>query len=175
MCKRLIYIIFLFVCALSARADNTISIPLTMSVFKNIPMDGPTGSTPDPTDPNQFKASLTGNTLLIQTQKDAVSYVVIREEQSDRNNEDYFYGLSYGEISCPITHAGLYTIRIGYWKTDFTGSLRVKRIIIADLNGHLINTYYHRDVDITQLPPGYYFLRVETTAGATTYKFYKRP
>ena len=174
MCKRLIYIIFLFVCALSARADNTISIPLTMSVFKNIPMDGPTGSTPDPTDPNQFKASLTGNTLLIQTQNDAVSYVVIREEQSDRNNEDYFYGLSYGEISCPITHAGLYTIRIGYWKTDFIGYIQVLRIIIADLNGHLINTYYHRDVDITQLPPGYYLLRVETTAGATTYKFYKR-
>ncbi len=175
MCKRLIYIIFLFVCALSTWADNTISIPLTMSVFKNIPMDGPTGSTPDPTDPNQFRASLTGNTLLIQTQKDAVSYVVIREEQSDRNNEDYFYGLSYGEISCPITHAGLYTIRIGYWKTDFTGSLRVKRIIIADLNGHLMNTYYQQNVDLSQLPPGYYLLRVETTAGATTYKFYKRP
>ena len=175
MCKRPIYILLLLLCTLAVRANDTIAIPLKMSVFRNMPMDGPTGSTPDPTDPNQFRASLSGNTLFIQTQKDAVSYVVIQEEQTNRNNEDYFYGLSYGEISCPITHAGLYIIRIGYWKTDFTGSLRVKRIIIADLNGHLMNTYYRQNVDLSQLPPGYYFLRVETTLGTTTYKFYKRP
>ena len=175
MSKRRIYIILFLACALFARANDTISIPLKMSVFRYMPQDGPTGTTPDPTDPNQFRASLSGNTLFIQTQKDAVSYVVIQEEQTNRNNEDYFYGLSYGEISCPITHAGLYIIRIGYWKTDFTGSLRVKRIIIADLNGHLMNTYYQQNVDLSQLPPGYYFLRVETTLGTTTYKFYKRP
>ena len=174
MCKCPIYILLLLLCTLSVRANDTIAIPLKMSVFRNMPMDGPTGSTPDPTDPNQFRASLSGNTLFIQTQKDAVSYVVIQEEQTNRNNEDYFYGLSYGEISCPITHAGLYTIRIGYWKTDFTGSLRVKRIIIADLNGHLM-CGSGQNVDISQLPPGYYFLRVETTSGSTTYKFYKRP
>ena len=167
-------ILFLFL-SICLMANDTISIPLQMSVFYYMPMDKPTGSTPDPTDPNQFRASLSGNTLFIQTQKDAVSYVVIQEEQTNRNNEDYFYGLSYGEISCPITHAGLYTIRIGYWKTDFTGSLRVKRIIIADLNGHLMNTYYQQNVELSQLPPGYYFLRVETTLGTTTYKFYKRP
>ena len=174
MCKRRIYIILFLVCALSARANDTIAIPLRMSVFKYMPQDGPTGSTPDPTDPNQFRASLTGNTLFIETQKDAVSYVVIQEEQSNRNNEDYFYGLSYGEISCPITRTGLYTIRIGCWKTDFTGSLWVKRIIVADLSGHLMSGS-GQNVDISQLPPGYYFLRVETTSGNTTYKFYKRP
>ena len=99
MCKRPIYILLLLLCTLAVRANDTIAIPLKMSVFRNMPMDGPTGSTPDPTDPNQFRASLSGNTLFIQTQKDAVSYVVIQEEQTNRNNEDYFYGLSYGEIS----------------------------------------------------------------------------
>ena len=173
MSKRRIYIILFLACALFARANDTISIPLKMSVFRYMPQDGPTGSTPDPTDPNQFRASLVGNTLLVRTQKDAVSYVVIQDEQSNRNNEDYFYGLSYGEISCPITHTGLYSIRIGCWKTDFTGSLWVKRIIVADLNGHLMFGD-GQNMDITQLPTGYYFLRVETTLGNTTYKFYKR-
>ena len=174
MRKRLIYILLLLLCTLFVQANDTITIPLKMSVFHYLQQDGPTGSTPDPTDPNQFRASLTGNTLFIQTQKEAVSYVVIQEEQSNRNNEDYFYGLSYGEISCPITHTGLYSIRIGCWKTDFTGSLWVKRIIVADWNGHLMFAS-DRNVDISQLPPGYYFLRVETTLGSTTYKFYKRP
>ncbi len=174
MPKRLIFIVFLCFVSFSIRANDTISIPLKMSVFAYMPMDGPTGSTPDPTDPNQFRASLSGNTLFIQTQKEAVSYVVIQEEQSNRNNEDYFYGLSYGEISCPITHTGLYSIRIGCWKTDFTGSLWVRRIIVADWNGHLMFAS-DRNVDISQLPPGYYFLRVETTLGPTTYKFFKRP
>lgn len=175
MRKRLIYILLLSLCTLSVQANDSIAIPLKMSVFHFLQQDGPTGSTPDPTDPNQFRASLTGNTLFIQTQKNAVSYVVIQEEQTNRNNEDYFYGLSYGEISCPITHAGLYIIRIGCWKTDFTGYLRVERIILYDWNGHLMNTFYRQNVDFTQLPPGYYFLRVETTLGSTTYKFYKRP
>lgn len=172
MRRHFLVIVFLLL-VYPASADNTIIIPLKMSVFSYMPQDGPTGSTPDPTDPNQFRASLTGNTLQIETQKDAVSYVVIREAESDQRNEDYFYGISYGEISCPVTRSGMYVIRIGYWKTDFTGYLYVRKISVTDFNGHLL-TDETPDVRIASLPPGYYILRVETTSGTTTSKFFKR-
>ena len=148
--------------------NDTLSIPLQMSTFQFAPMDGPTGSTPDPTDPNQFRASLVGNTLLIETQADQVSYVVIQESESERNNEDYFYGLSFGSIQCPITHAGLYSIHIGYWNTDFTGTLRVLRLSLFDFNGRLQSTRLDKT---GKYEPGWYILRVETNAGTTTTKF----
>lgn len=112
--------------------------------------------------------------LYIETQKNAVSYVVIQETKSNDNNEDYFYGLSYGEISCPITRPGNYTISIGYWKTDFIGFLQVKQIILTDLNGHTLSPDGQEN-GIAALPPGFYFLRVETSLGTTGYKFYKQP
>lgn len=174
MYKQWIHTIILVLLAASIHANDTISIPLTMAVFQFMPQDGPTGSTPDPTDPNQFRASLTGNKLLIETQKNAVSYVVIQETQSNYNNEDYFYTLSYGAVSCPITRPGNYTIRIGYWTTDFIGSLQVKKIVLSDLNGHILSPD-GQETDITALPSGFYFLRVETSLGTTSYKFYKQP
>lgn len=170
MRKHLLVIWILLLAARFTAAGNTISIPLTKSVFYYMQQDNPTTSTPDPTDPNQFRVTLTGNTLLIETQKDLVSYVVIQETQSDQNNEDYFYGLSYGAISCTILHAGSYTIRIGCWKTDFTGYLYVKSISLLDLNGHLVSGAYSPTAPI---PSGYYLLRVETSLGVTTTKFYR--
>ena len=92
---RLLLILLVGLFSIGIRATESISIPLKMSVFSYMPMDKPTGSTPDPTDPNQFRASLSGNTLFIQTQKDAVSYVVIQETQAESNNEDYFYDSCY--------------------------------------------------------------------------------
>lgn len=151
--------------------NDTIDIPLQMTTLSYIPQDGPTGSTPDPTDPNQFRASLTGNTLLIDTQEGQVSYVVIQEEESEKKDEDYFYGLSLGSIQCPITHAGAYIIRIGYWKTDFTGRLLVKSLFIYDFHGHLVS----EQIDRSTLPPGWYILRLETPTGTTTTKFYQLP
>ena len=53
---------------------------------------------------------------------------MIQEEQTNRNNEDYFYGLSYGSVDCRLTQTGVYTIEIGYWKTDFIGQIKVKEI-----------------------------------------------
>ena len=85
--RKLLYIFLLFF-SVSMMANDTIQIPLTMSVFQLLPQDGPTGSTPDPADPNQFRASLTGNTLLLCTQNNAVSYVVIQETESERYGED---------------------------------------------------------------------------------------
>lgn len=169
--RRFIFVILAFFSGLRLMAANdTISIPLTMTVFAHMPQDGPTGSTPDPTDPNQFRASLTGNTLCIHTQEGQVSYVVIQETRSDRMGEDYFFGLSYDTISCPITREGTYLIRIGYWKTDFTGYLHVKRMTLTDINGRLIG---NRLSYPSGLPAGYYILRIETTAGTTTKKFYQ--
>lgn len=160
-------------CFVSVEAANdTIRIPLTMTTFQYVPKDGPTGSTPDPTDPNQFRASLVGNTLLIHTQAGQVSYVVIEESESERKGEDYFYELSFDSVTCPITHTGLYTIHIGYWNTDFTGYLRVNRLHLYDFNGHQLT---ERMPYGSPLPAGLYILRVETTAGTTTTKFYQKP
>ncbi len=162
----------LFLCLIVPTwANDTIPIPLTMSVFPYLPMDKPTGSTPDPTDPNQFRASLVGNTLLIQTQQDAVSYVVVQETASEQAGQDYFYDLSYGTVACPITRTGDYTIRIGCWKTDFVGHLQVTRITLVDLNGHLWGTSLEQ---LNLLPAGYYVLQVETNIGTTMTKFFKR-
>ena len=174
MYRKWIHTIILVLLAGSIHANDTISIPLTIAVFQFMPQDGPTGSTPDPTDPNQFRASLTGNKLLIETQKNAVSYVVIQETRSNYKNEDYFFGISYGEISCPITRPGNYTIRIGYWTSDFIGYLQVMKIVLSDLNGHILSLN-GQETDITALPSGFYFLRVETSLGTTGYKFYKQP
>ena len=171
MRKLLLSILFLSL-IVPAWANDTIPIPLTMSVFPYLPMDKPDGSTPDPTDPNQFRASLTGNILLIQTQQDAVSYVVVQETASEQAGQDYFYDLSYGSLSCPITRTGNYIIRIGYWKTDFIGRLWVKKITLVDLNGHLWGTSLEH---LNSLPAGFYVLRLETNIGTTTTKFFQRP
>ena len=156
MRKVLPLIVFLLVSVVSSAATDTISIPLHMYEGAYAPLDGPTGSTPDPTDPNQFRASLVGNTLLISTQQ----------------NEDLFYDLSYGHLSCPLTRTGQYTIRIGYWKTDFVGFIRVFKMAIYDINGQLVAS---EDTSLENLPQGCYFLRVETSLGTTSSKFYKRP
>ncbi len=121
-------IVFLLLSFVSAMASDTISIPLEMRVIRYAPQDNPTGSTPDPTDPNQFRATLTGDKLHIETQKDAVSFVVIRSTAAEATNQDYFYGLSYGSVDCRLTQTGVYTIEIGYWKTDFIGQIKVKEI-----------------------------------------------
>ena len=170
--RRIGLVIGCLLCLVPLYASNdTISIPLTMTIFNYAPKDGPTGSTPDPTDPNQFRASLTGNTLLIETQTGQVSYVVIQEGESEQRGVDYFYSLSFGSVQCPITHAGLYTIRIGYWKTDFTGFLHVQSVRIYDFNGHL---QAERIDETSPLPPGWYIMQVKTQTGTTSAKFYRK-
>lgn len=153
-------------------AGNTITIPMRMAGVESlIEYYGPTGSTPDPTDPNQFRVSLTGNMLLIQTPVNAVSYVVIQENESEKKNEDYFYSISLGAVSCPITRLGVYAIRIGCWNVDYFGYLRVTKIALYDLNGH----YLGASLDtVNELPAGYYIIRVETNVGTTSSKFYKK-
>lgn len=172
MRKTFSLIVLLFVTAYSFAVTDTISIPLRMFVGAYAPMDSPTGSTPDPTDPNQFRASLVGNTLCISTQQNAVSFVVVKEGSGSWESEDFFYDLSYGHLSCPLTRTGQYTIRIGYWKTDFIGSIWVFRMAIYDINGRLVDP---ENTSLENLPQGYYLLRVETSLGTTSSKFYKRP
>ena len=170
MRRHLFLIVFVLFAATLTAANETIAIPLEMTLSSCLPQDGPTGSTPDPTDPNQFRASLTGNTLFIETQAGQVSYVIVQEAQSEKENKDYFYELSFDSVSCPITHAGLYIIHIGCWKTDFTGRLLVYRMYITDLNGHL----WGETLDpVSPLPSGYYIIRLETNFGKTTKKFYQ--
>lgn len=167
MRKCLLIIGLLF--AVRMAAGNTITIPVTMAGVASLVGVAPTGSTPDPTDPNQFRASLTGNMLLVQTPANAVSYVVIQEAESERNNEDYFYSISFGSVSCPITRAGSYAIRIGCWNVDYIGYMYVIKVGLYDLNGH----YWGATLDnMSVLPAGYYIIRLETNMGTTTTKFY---
>jgi len=156
--------IVLFAFCVALGAQNTIDIPLHWSVIKLLPQDTPTGSTPDPTDPNQFRATLTGNTLTVKTQENVASYVVIRSDFSDKQGEDYFYSLSLGSVSCPLK-TGNYKIYIGCWSYDFYAELSVLSILQYDFSG--------RPCDVpldAPLPPGNYILRVETNQGATTLK-----
>jgi len=168
--RKLLSILLVCAACVCHATNETISIPLRMSVFSYMPMDGPTGSTPDPTDPNQFRVTLTGNTLHVETQEGQLSYVVIKETSSESQNEDYFYAISFGDVSCPITRTGSYTIQIGCWKTDFKGYLYVYQISMYDLNGHYLGT---RLDQMSELPAGNYILRIATNHGKTTNKFYK--
>ncbi len=171
MNRRIVFILIVLSAVQVWAAGNTISIPLSQQMFYRMPQDDPTGSTPDPTDPNQFRATLTGNILHIDTQQDAVSYVVVREQSSDRQGEDYFYSISFGEVECVITHPGLYTIEIGYWKTDFVGQIAVRGINYYAFDGSLIGVAPYQPVEDL----GAYILRVTTSLGITTTKIYQKP
>ena len=146
-------------------AANTIDIPLKMSVSSLVPAGSP-GSTPDPTDPNQFRVTLSGNMLTITTMHEAASYVVIRTDFCERMNEDYYYSLSFDSVTCPITQPGTYAIHIGCWNTDFTGFLFVKSISLCDFNGR----QYPLSMLTGTLPPGMYIIWVVTDRGTTTTK-----
>jgi hypothetical protein len=152
--------------------EDSIPIPLRMSAFKYAPMDSPIGSTPDPTDPNQFTASIVGGKFVITTQSDAFSYVVIQEKLSELQNEDYFYSVSTGKIECPITRTGTYTIEIGYWKTSFLGHITIWDIGVFDINGKRIQSSVP---DFKQLQPGIYFIAYQTSLGNSSTKIHLLP
>ena len=175
MTRHILYIALL-ICALHAPSmvmgEDSIPIPLRMSAFKYAPMDSPIGSTPDPTDPNQFTASIVGGKFVITTQSDAFSYVVIQEKLSELQNEDYFYSVSTGKIECPITRTGTYTIEIGYWKNTFVGHVVIRDIAVFDFNGKRIQSSVP---DFKQLQPGVYFIAYQTSLGNSSTKIHLLP
>lgn len=176
MTRHILYILLLIFCALyvptMAMGEDSIPIPLKMSAFKYAPMDSPIGSTPDPTDPNQFTASIVGGKFVITTQSNAFSYVVIQEKLSELQNEDYFYSVSTGKIECPITRTGTYTIEIGYWKTSFLGHITIWDIGVFDINGKRIQSSVP---DFNQLQPGVYFIAYQTSLGNSSTKIHLLP
>ena len=164
--RKTIVLIGLILGAVLATASNSINIPLRMYSIHYAPQDGPTGSTPDPPDPNQFYATLTGNILRIFTQKDAVSFVVIRNEAGESVGQDYYYGISYGSVACEITQRGRYYIEIGYWTTDFIGQFEVRSIGLYAMDGKAVQ----------QPEPGaVYLLRIGTSLGTTAKKIIVHP
>lgn len=175
MTRHILYIVLL-ICTLHAPSmvmgEDSIPIPLRMSAFKYAPMDSPIGSTPDPTDPNQFTASIVGGKFVITTQSDAFSYVVIQEKLSELQNEDYFYSVSTGKIECPITRTGTYTIEIGYWKTSFLGHITIWDIGVFDINGKRVQSSVP---DFKQLQPGVYFIAYQTSLGNSSTKIHLLP
>lgn len=175
MKKTGLHIILLLFCmneAVTARTGNTIEIPLSMSAFTYMPQDSPTGSTPDPTDPNQFRASLTGNMLYVQTQSGYVSYVVVSETESEKRGEDYYFSISDSTVTCPITRAGLYIVRIGCWKTDFVGHILVRSFSVFTLDGVLVRAEAE---NISTLPFGNYIIYLNTSLGNTSVKICIHP
>ena len=165
--KRITVIGILCICFLPLMAESRLNIPLDMRFILLAPPDGPTGSTPDPTDPNQFCATLVGNKLVVQTQSDAISYVVVRSDFSEQAGEDYFYSLSTDSVSCEITRPGTYSIQIGHWNVDFVGWVKVKSINWYDFTGR--NYGHELPSDVLS---GYYFLCIETNLGKSTTKYF---
>ena len=165
--KRITVIGILCMCFLSLMAEGRLRIPLNMHFIAFAPPDGPTGSTPDPTDPNQFCATLVGNKLVVQTQSDAISYVIVRSDFCEQAGEDYFYSLSTDSVSCEITRPGVYTIQIGHWNVDFVGWVEVKSINWYDFTGKNYGSELPNYV-----PSGYYILCIDTNIGKSTTKYF---
>ena len=169
---RRVLLIILWIAGIgSLYAANSIDIPLMVSRVEYSYADGPKGSIPDPPDPNQIRATLTGNTLRIEKDADMNSYVVIRECQKERISESS-YSLSNGAIDYPITGPGQYVIRISSPKKDYIGCLQVHEIYVCDSNGQRLD---HFPDSSSGMPNGFSFIRLETSLGTTTSKFYRIP
>ena len=169
---RRVLLIILWIAGIgSLYAANSIDIPLMVSMFETIYGDGPKGSTPDPPDPNQIRATLTGNTLRIEKEADMNSYVVIRECQKEKISESSF-SLSNGAIDYPITGPGQYVIRISSRGKDYIGCLQVHEIYVCNNNGQRLD---HFPDSSSGMPNVFSFIRLETSLGTTTSKFYRIP
>lgn len=169
--RRLLLIIFWIAGIGSLCYANSIDIPLMESMVEFSYGDGPKGSTPDPSDPNQIRATLIGNTLRIEKEADMNSYVVIRECQEERISESS-YDLKSGTIIYPITRPGLYVIRISSPGKDYTGCLQVNAIYVCNSNGQRLD---HFPDPSGGVPYGLSFVILETSLGTTTSKFYRFP
>ena len=169
---RRVLLIILWIASIgSLYAANSIDIPLMVSRVEYSYEDGPKGSTPDPSDPNQIRATLIGNTLRIEKEADMNSYVVIRECQKERISESS-YSLSNGAIDYPVTGPGQYVIWISSPKKDYIGCLQVHEIYVCDSNGQRLNGFTDSSRGVSY---GFSFVRLVTSLGTTTSKFYRFP
>jgi len=80
--------------------------------------------------------------------------------------------LSNGAIDYPITGPGQYVIRISSPKKDYIGCLQVHEIYVCDSNGQRLD---HFPDSSSGMPNGFSFIRLETSLGTTTSKFYRIP
>ena len=169
---RRVLLIILWIAGIgSLYAADSIDIPLMVSRVEYSYGDGPKGSTPDPSDPNQIRATLIGNTLRIEKDAGTDSYVVIQECQKERMTETY-YDLKSGTIIYPITRPGQYVIRISSRGKDYIGCLQVHEIYVCNNNGQRLD---HFPDSSSGIPNGFSFIRLETSLGTTTSKFYRFP
>lgn len=170
--RRVLLIIFWIAGIGSLCYANPIDIPLIVAGAETgLIADGPKGSTPDPFDPNQIRATLIGNTLHIEKDAGTDSYVVIQECQKERMTETY-YDLKSGTIIYPITRPGQYVIRISSSGKDYTGCLQVNEIYVCNSNGQRLDYFPDSSGGV---PYGLSFVLLETSLGITTSKFYRFP
>ncbi len=89
------------------------------------PLDGPTQSAPEPTRPRDFRATINGNSLTVLKQEEAIPFaqavVVNAATGSVVVNEQFT-----NSLSCPITNAGVYVLRIATANGELTGQFIVE-------------------------------------------------
>ena len=104
-----------------ARAEQPVTIPLyfggintesyTANPVTNLAADGPGSSTVDPVDPNQAKAELTGNTLIVQEHVNGNVEIMISNYD---NGETILYTRFDDSLTIQLTDTANYLLRMRF-------------------------------------------------------------
>lgn len=189
---RKVHIVFLVLCmAMAVRAQVVQEIPLYpyaegLYFAPAQTQDDPGRSTPDPTDPTQFRATLTDNTLTVENQTDHAVMVLVtdlfsnqrvvnlecRQQQSVILQHQGQYSLIL--VNDWVCLAGRFSIYENLPADDrwfiYTAGI-VRDIRVYDLSGHQIPvTRQYNSLDLSSLPSGMYIIHIETSAGLKSVK-----
>jgi len=165
-------------------AETTQEIPLFPYTDGLYFMPSSNPHTPDPDDPNQFRATLTGNTLSVyqestlHTEVQVVNLytqtVVVHEYMRDSLSvvlrESGHYSVILGgrvplighfTIFHPLTNADLFYVYSAHY---------VRSVDVVDSSGRMLIHCRRQVIDLSELPRGLYIIRVQTDASVESYK-----
>lgn len=195
---RKVHIVFLVLCmAMAVRAQVVQEIPLYpyaegLYFAPAQTQDDPGRSTPDPTDPTQFRATLTGNTLSVENHTFYGVNVLVTELYEDRLVANLQCGTS---CSVVLRDPGAYSVLIACNDVYFIGHFSIYEPLQAPdrwyYYGAAPSLYYtisvydfygrqwsvpveYNGVDLSSLPQGIYLICVRTNKNIQTYKIMKR-
>lgn len=196
--RKSLSIVLLGLCiTLNAYAQITQEIPLYpyregLYFAPKITTDDPGRSTPDPDDPTQFRASLTGNTLSVENHTFYGVNVLVTELYEDRLVANLQCGTS---CSVVLRDPGAYSVLIACNDVYFIGHFSIYEPLQAPdrwyYYGAAPSPYYtisvydfygrqwsvpveYNGVDLSSLPQGIYLICVRTNNNIQTYKIMKR-
>lgn len=167
--RKILFIILWIAGIGSLYSANSIEIPL---IEIGLYADSPKGSTPDPSDPNQIRAALTGNTLRIEKNADGDTYEIVIQERLKEGMNEAYYNLTTGAIVHPITRVGQYIICISSLKGEYIGCLQVNAIYVCGSNGQRLDCFPDAAGGVLN---GFSVVTLETSLGTTTSKFFRLP